>query len=238
MKNELCIHHHLGLGDHFDMNGMVRHYLEPYPYAYDKVHVFSKASYFPMVEYMYRDNDNIIVNELKFPEDEHKSVEYFKKQNGIDKFLRIGFEHYPFGLEEQHGKNCWEFFYEQVEVPKEIRVNNFYCERNEEEETRVLNKLNPEGKPFVFVHDDPARGFSIDRNKIDSGFKIIENDTSENIFYFLKVLEEAEAIHCMESSFKSLIDLYAKTDSLYYHDFRNQPLGNYTNKKWNIVKYG
>ena len=30
MKNELCIHHHLGLGDHFDMNGMVRNYLKEY----------------------------------------------------------------------------------------------------------------------------------------------------------------------------------------------------------------
>ena len=39
MTNELCIHHHLGLGDHFDMNGMVRNYLK----EYDKVHIFSKT---------------------------------------------------------------------------------------------------------------------------------------------------------------------------------------------------
>jgi hypothetical protein len=41
----------------------------------------------------------------------------------------------------------------------------------------------------------------------------------------------------MESSFKSLIDLYAKTDKIFYHDFRNQPLGRHTNKKWNVIKY-
>tara|TARA_R110000850_G_scaffold4199_2_gene19528 strand:- start:43 stop:747 length:705 start_codon:yes stop_codon:yes gene_type:complete len=233
VKNELVIHHHLGLGDHFDMNGMVRHYLN----IYDKVHVFSKESYLPMVEYMYRDNDNIIVHELGFPEDELMSVEVFIEQNNVENFLRIGFENYPFGLEEQLGKNCWEFFYEQVGVPKEVRVRDFYCKRDEEEETRVLEKLNPTGKPFVFVHDDPARGFKVDRSVIDSSFNIIENDTSENIFYFLKVLEEAEAIHCMESSFKSLVDLYAKTEQLHYHDFRNQPLGSHTNKKWHIIKY-
>ena len=56
---ELCIHHHLGLGDHFDMNGMVRNYLK----EFNKIYVFSKSSYYSMIEYMYRDNDNIIVIE-------------------------------------------------------------------------------------------------------------------------------------------------------------------------------
>jgi len=233
LKNELIIHHHLGLGDHFDMNGMVRHYLD----TYDKVHVFSKDSYFNMVEYMYRDTASIMVHRLEFPDDEYKSVEAFRERSGIENFLRIGFEHYPFGQEEQLGKNCWEFFYEQVNVPKDVRVGKFYCQRDEEEESRVLNKLNPDGEQFIFVHDDPDRGFSVDRSKIDGGYKIIENDNSENIFYFLKILEEAAAIHCMESSFKSLIDLYANTKHLYYHDFRNQPLGSYTNKEWRIVKY-
>ena len=60
MKNELCIHHHLGLGDHFDMNGMVRNYLK----EYDKVHIFSKSNYYKMIDYMYRDEDNIVVVEI------------------------------------------------------------------------------------------------------------------------------------------------------------------------------
>ena len=41
----------------------------------------------------------------------------------------------------------------------------------------------------------------------------------------------------MESSFKSLIDIYAKTENIFYHDFRNQPLGTKTNKKWKVIKY-
>jgi len=235
VMNDLCIHHHLGLGDHFDLNGLVRYYLkEP---DVDRVHVFSKSNYYSMVDHMYRDEDNIIVVEIDRHGDEHSQVHDYMTRTKIKKFLRIGFENYPFGTEVEQNKNCWEYFYEQVDVPYNVRVDEFYCRRDEEEEKRLLNKLNPEGKPFLFLHDDPGRGFEIDREKINKDLFVVENDNTENIFLFLKVIECAEEIHCMESSFKSLIDLYGMTDRLYYHDFRNHPLGARTNKKWNIVKY-
>ena len=60
---ELCIHHHLGLGDHLDCNGMVRYFLKNGPF--DKVHVFSKSNYYDMIEYMYRDEKNIVVINVK-----------------------------------------------------------------------------------------------------------------------------------------------------------------------------
>ena len=153
-------------------------------------------------------------------------------------FLRVGHEFYPFEQEEQHDKNCWEFFYDQVQIPYEVRVDHFHVERDSAEEERVLNKLNPSGEPFMFVHDDPDRGFSVDRKYIlNQELREVQNDIGENAFHFLRVLEEAQEIHCMESSFKSLIDLYAQTDKLFYHDFRNHPLGNYTNKKWKVIRY-
>ena len=236
MADTLCIHHHLGLGDHFDMNGMVRQFLNT-PFDYSDIIVFSKSNYYSMVEYMYRDDDRIHVIEIDKDKDEDTQVRNYLEEHKPTKFLRIGFENYPFLQENQYDKNCWEFFYEQISFDKKIRTDSFYCQRHLEEEKRVFDKLNPEGKPFVFLHDDPERGFEIDRTKIDTDLLVIENDTSENIFYFLMLLEKAEEIHCMESSFKSLIDLYAGTDKIYYHDFRNQPLGNYTNKKWEVIKY-
>ena len=69
------------------------------------------------------------------------------------------------------------------------------------------------------------------KNRIIRGKPQIEYDSMG------RPIEEAEEIHCMESSMKSLIDLYAKTDNIFYHDFRNQPIGNLTHKKWNVIKY-
>tara|TARA_R110001583_G_scaffold88807_3_gene229918 strand:+ start:199 stop:906 length:708 start_codon:yes stop_codon:yes gene_type:complete len=234
MKNELCIHHHLGLGDHFDMNGMVRNYLKDY----SKVHVFSKPNYYKMIEYMYRDEDNIILVEIPGGTGEVSHAEKYYENSGCDKFLRIGFEHYPFNQEHLYDKNCWEFFYEQVNVPYDVRTDMFYVERNVKEESILMNKLNPGGDKFIFVHDDKSRGFTVDRSHfLDKNLLVLENDVNENIFHFIKLIEEAEEVHCMESSMKSLIDLYAKTENIFYHDFRNQPLGRLTNKKWNIIKY-
>ena len=234
MTNELCIHHHLGLGDHFDMNGMVRNYLK----EYDKVHIFSKPNYYKMIDYMYRDEDNIVVVEIPGGPQEVLQGEEYYKTSECGEFLRIGFENYPFGEENLYDKNCWEFFYEQVDVPYDVRTNMFYVKRDKKDEDILLGKLNPSGNKFIFVHDDKSRGFEVERSHfIDKSLSVVENDISENIFHFIKIIEEAEEIHCMESSMKSLIDLYAKTEKIFYHDFRNQPLGNLTNKKWNVIKY-
>ena len=233
---QLCIHHHLGLGDHLDCNGLVRHILKEGPY--DRIHVFSKSNYYDMIEFMYRDEENIIVAEIDKNVDEYPQVEEYVKRGDFENFLRIGHENYPFLKEGLYGKNCWEFFYDQVNVPYGVRINLFYFDRDKEEEERVFKKLNEESESFIFVHDDLARGYTVDHSHfLDQSIKVIENDVTENIFHFIKILETAEEIHCMESSFKSLIDLYAKTDKLFYHDFRNQPLGNHTNKKWRIIKY-
>jgi len=41
----------------------------------------------------------------------------------------------------------------------------------------------------------------------------------------------------MESSFKTLVDLYCKQEKLFFHDFRGHPLGSQSNKNWKTIKY-
>ena len=59
--NKFYIHHHLGLGDHLDCNGMVRCMQKSLG---TKVCVFSKSNYYSMIEYMYRDTEDIEVVEI------------------------------------------------------------------------------------------------------------------------------------------------------------------------------
>lgn len=232
--SQLCIHHHQGLGDHMDCNGLVRYILEKG--SYDKVHVFSKSNYYDMIEYMYRDNENIVVAKIdKNGNEIEQAIEYYKNSSCTE-FVRIGFENYPTNNKEN--KNCWEFFYEQVGVPCEIRAEYFYIERDPKEEARLINKLNPTGAHFAFIHDDPARGYEIDREHIlDKELLVVENDITENIFTFIGLLETAEELHCMESSMKSLMDLYSGTEKMYFHNFRNHPLGTKSNKNWKVINY-
>ena len=190
-----------------------------------------------MIEYMYRDEVNIEVVEIDKNLDEYEQVNLFLKDNKSLHFLRIGFDKYPAGRDVLENKNCWEYFYEQVQIPHNVRTSYFYVERDEQAELDLLNELNPKKNPYIFVHDDPDRGYNVNEEHLPKDLHIIRNDTTKNIFHFLKVLEDAQEIHCMESSFKSLIDFYSKTPHLYYHDFRGHPLGNKTNREWNIVNY-
>ena len=236
MKNNLYIHHHLGLGDHFACNGMVRYILKEW--GYNQVTVFSKDNYFSMVDFMYRDNEKIKVIKI----DKDKEYESVRKiinaglsESEDNDFLIVGHQNYN---ENAENKNCWEIFYDQVEIPYNVRKDFFHVERDLKEEERVFSNLNPANEPFLFLHDDKERGFNLNRDHIlNKDLRIIENDVTENIFYFIKILQEAEEIHCMESSFKTLIDLYCGQESLFFHDFRGHPLGTQSNKNWKTIKY-
>ena len=59
---DIVIHHHLGLGDHIDCNGMVRYFADLY--EGDTIHTFAKKQYFDMIEWMYRDDDQIKVHRI------------------------------------------------------------------------------------------------------------------------------------------------------------------------------
>ena len=209
-NNELFLHHHLGLGDHMDCNGMVRFLLETGDY--NKINLFVKSTYHDMIKYMYSDEERINLVKINVDKDEHKQVFEYVRKSENNNLLRVGHENYPFGREGVENKNCWE--------------------------ERIYNKLNPSNEPYAFIHDDPDKGHVLNTEHIEnSDLKIIRNDPTENVFHFLKILEQAEEIHCMESCFKSLIEIYAKTDKLFYHDFRSHPLGKRTNKQWKVINY-
>ncbi len=241
-ENELYVHHHLGLGDHIDCNAMIRIFLEEYDF--EKVNVFAKQRYSDMIKYMYRDEPNISV--VTVPnEDEYKTILEYIEKNDVKNFIKVGHEFYPWGREEELGMGCAEIFYQQMQIPYERRFDDFYYKRDLKEEQRVYEKLNPNDEEYIFVHDDVSRGFEIPIEELEhlagtEGIKIIRNDITENLFHFGMVLEEAKQIHCMESAFRSLVEVLDTTDELFFHNFREGAsgyLGNSTLREWSEVKY-
>ena len=236
----LYVHQHLGLGDHIFGNGMIRYLLKMS--EYNKIGLFAKSNYFNMVDFMYRDDPNINIIEVDV-HDEYGGVDNYLKDNlsSNSDFLRVGHGHVlqPHLQKPNLIECCAELFYNQVGIPFIHRYESFYLERDLREEKRVFDKLNPKNEPFVFIHDDVSRGFKINRSHlVNSNLKIIENDPTENIFYFIKIIEEAKEIHAMESAFRLLIEIYDKSNNIFYHDFRGHPIGNSMDvKKWKVVSY-
>jgi hypothetical protein len=202
------IYHHLGFGDHIVCNGMVRYFYK----KYNELSLFCYIHNLENVLYMYRDLDNLNVIGI----DSDQSAVQYILDNKLDT-IQVGFSKLKNLMPEIA---CDKAFYKSIGLDFSIRFDEFYFERNYEQENQVLKNLNPSNEKYIFVHDDPSRGFDLDLNKVNSQYKIIKNDEQFKIFDYLTLLENAEEIHFMQSSFKELICSYKmEKPKLYQHNY-------------------
>lgn len=208
----------MGLGDHIICNGLVRHFKE----LNEKIYVFSKPHNFKNVAYMYRDDEGIEV----LPIGEDHDVENYIKINEIQEdVIKCGFWN-PFNLETFD-----ETFYRNISIPFEYRFTKFYFKRDLDLENKAYDYCNPNNEKYIFTHGD------IDKNKIRNDLKIIENPTNYGIFDILKLIENAEEVHLMESSIKCLVNSY-KFDKpkFFYHSYVRGYSGYHNTKGLNEFK--
>lgn len=192
----LYIHHHLGVGDHIICNGLVRSLLE----REGQVGLFVKERNYNSIQRMYDDTQNIHLHPLVEGQDDCPSVDRIVNSVG-GRLLRVGFDQ----MLKVPSMNFDMVFYIYAGVPFDHRWSKFHVRRNADEEARVLEKLNPRNEPYMFVHDDPSRGYHVNPpNSV--GLKVIKNDPTVSMFSMIGLLEGASEIHCMESSFRCLIE--------------------------------
>jgi hypothetical protein len=150
---------------------------------------------------MYRDDKDITV--LPIGEDSDV-LNYIRKHNLHSDLIMVGFNLPGYG----NGKTFDEGFYHTVNLPFKYRFSKFKFDRNTIKESEIYNELNPNDELYIYVHDDKDRGFSIDRSKINSDLKIIENDKRFLMFDMLKIIENATEVHSMQTGMKDLINSY------------------------------
>ena len=226
MKKKLFLHHHLGLGDHICLNGMVLSFLKTG--EFEKIFLFCKEKYLSNLKILYTQDEIQLIPIDNNPIKELEYVNKFTSENisPYDKFLRVGFCNIP------RNKTCDVYFYEIAGVSYEERFDGFRIDRDTKEEQRVFEKLNPLGEDYIFVHDDTEREFIID---IESDYKIIRNDTTESVFYYGKVIENAKEFHCIESCIRCYSEhLDTKNIPLYHHNSVRPNILS-SRKKWIIV---
>jgi len=213
---EVYIWHHLGLGDAIMCNAIVRNFAK----RYDLVHLFVKTRNIKNVEFMYRDLKNI--DFITGVGDQDEFVKRFLDINRYINLQKIGHEYL-----NNTKLNFDEAFYEQVKIPFEKRFTDFYVQRDMEMEQKLCKILNPTEEPYIFVHRDNDRGnpmnFDYIKNKnlkiIESNYKL--DDIKEYLlFHYIKLIEEAEEVHVMESSFKNMINhCIENKENVYLHKY-------------------
>lgn len=202
------IYHHLGLGDHIVNNGMVRHFYK----QYGEITLLSYKHNVKNVQYMYRDLDKLQVIGVE----SDSQADNYIKSNNLD-CLKIGFGDLSGVMPELPFDRA---FYKLAGLDFSVRFDEFYFQRDLKKEKEVLDILNPTSDKYIFVHDDASRGFSIDMNRVTKNYKIIMNDKRFNVFDYITLIENAEEIHFMQSSFKELMCSYnLEKPILYQHNY-------------------
>lgn len=208
---EIYIHHHLGLGDHFICNGLIRTLSNKYI-----INLFVKKTNSLNISFMFKDLSNVKI--IVIENDNDVYLRYGKEQ-----ILRIGFENMR-QIMNTFSVGWDEAFYRQVNIPFSLRWENFYFLHDENREEELFKKLIGENSKFCLIHSSGSDGVNrIDYSKINKNLYIIEikKEYTNNIFDYCKLIKEADEIHCIDSSFLHLVDSIETTGKLYYHNLKN-----------------
>jgi len=262
-KNIGFIVHMLGLGDHISYNGMIRRLL--IDHELDGVYVGAWRHYAPAVKHMFRDDSRIQVVPIDSGSEYHqirhlvsaiKPAAWYLLGHTVlpgqpfDDLVTKDMKYYQVSWAELKDQYSYGHrnYYEFMEIDWSHRFMSSYYHRDIPEETRVFNKLNATNEDYAFVQDDPRRGFKFDMRKIQEltgDLKIIYNDTSENIFNYGILLQNAKQIHLMESSMRCLVETLPTEETSFYlhHYIRNTERLVYdgkicpveTRKPWQVI---
>jgi hypothetical protein len=230
-----------GLGDHLLCNGIYREYAQ----RYKKCIIAVRHNYYHTIKRMISDVKNIQIVSFS---DHYWTFKMEAHANFLIRFgydtLRLGKFGPDFFLDKS--KRLDANFYDQAKLSLDIRWDSFNIVRDSIAEEKLFKLLIGNNKEYIFLHDDKRRDFIIDIDLLPKNVQIVEpSEKLKNKFSFfdyLKIIENAKEIHCIESSFAALIEGFEYEIPKYAHryarpeaknDFRHE----FTYKsKWHVYK--
>ncbi len=217
----LLILGHMGLGDHFLTNGMIR-----FLSKFFDISLISKKMYKNTLLDMFDDVKNITLISVN---NDMEGIHFFNSfYSCYDEILKFG------NFEKNFMLNCKyydESFYVQSKIPYDIRWSFF--------KTPLIQLKEPPKKKYIFIHEDPSRNLLINKEKIYNRYEFILPDNKSNFFSYYNIIKESEEIHCMDSSFAAYIDHLPdlKNKKKYIHRYvRKTNLNPYYKNDWIIYE--
>lgn len=204
------IYQHLEMGDHIICNGLIR---EMCNCDNQSTHILATRTInLESISFMYRDLDNLKIAKINGTCELPKVI----NESKAEKFVKIG-----------HGlidisKHFDQGFYDQHRVPFEKRWSSFFVKRDKDREDSFFDRFKIDSG-YAFVHEDAGRGMLVTKG-LNTNLRIIkaERSLTDNIFDYLKLIENAEEIHCIPSSFLFLVDSFNFKGDKFLHKYSRQ----------------
>ena len=209
--------HHLGLGDHLMLNGMVRYLRTKGP-----VSVVIHEPHLETIRFMYRDAD---IGIITVPD---KTAQTVHRVLGGGDVLPLATYAIPENLWKFlcHGEgplvtNWCHAVYNQAGVPVEYMRSKFHVERDHIRELRAFKLTGLERGKYIYVHDDHR---AINMTSDLPIFRVSEWSAFVNLFDFCLIIENAAEIHCIHSVHAWLVNLmkFGKRETNFFYNINCQ----------------
>jgi len=218
--NNIILHHHTGLGDHFMCNGLVH----VFAHNFDEINLVCKRPHLKTITHLYQDYadkirilpvDDEFVDSVKYAEDNDLPI----YRVGFDKCDYRGFE---------------ESFYKQYDLDPELEFTNFRLPEDlsgsKEYYQKTLTRL---GEDYIFVHN--VSSYNVFDLKIESDLPIhtVDKSDTDDLLDYVDTICNAKEIHVISSALHNLVfQLFIrdmiKTKEVYYHNIRKSNDGGFS----------
>ena len=230
LGDEFVLHHHLGLGDTIICNGLVN-FLST---KYSKIYLPVKENLFSTVQFLYSENKKLSLFKIS-NESREEDIDEFASSKNL-KILRVGYQNVkdqPFNLA----------FYKQLGLPYRYSKKYFNIPSDINKEIllkeHLINFYNVNPKSYSIIHNEyqfPGGKFDLKLTDKENAIYVSkESDLFMNLFLYKGLIESAQTIHCINSSFLHLVERVNKRAKLYYHNLRKNNL--HLSNKWTYVEY-
>ena len=242
----------MSLGDYFVCNALVLNWAR----QSHEVHIPVVPQFMATISSLYSDHTNIKIvpflgNEIEdqYIKEHQLHVINFRTIFELVKLPLAGSSD-PVDVPVHWDRQIYEYF----DVPFSKRYLNFQMPQSLPNSLPLMHKLNPDGTPYVLWHKHTSKhvgGMGIDlvtwrpaAGLPDKKIIEVELGNSPNLLDYWDLIQNADEIHCVPSSFHQLVDSVSAQlkATLFYHDLRrdtiNQINSRWNGAKWNRVEYG
>jgi hypothetical protein len=124
-----------------------------------------------------------------------------------------------------------ENFFIQAGIPFSERWDSFSYPHRKAQEDELSLLVTQSEKGYIFLHEDQARGYTIDRTLLPKGLPVYSPIAPPSPYFvtdYARVIEGAKEIHVIESSFAALVEGLCPKGNLFAHRYaRPEAKGNW-----------
>jgi hypothetical protein len=193
--------------DNINQFGLLSYYCS----IYKKVYFFAWIEVKELLEFYFKNTNNIEIVYLNFINDNFNIITYNTEEKNPDILVHGHHDYLRNDIyKDNHEKdkmsdrkNFIKFFYEGYGIPYIYRISYFSIQRNYELENIRYNEfINEYGNEYILYHE------SIDEKNIGNKYKnlirINLNKKTNTFFDYIKILENSKEIHLRDSSWAGI----------------------------------